>query len=532
MVVESWQTGRIPASTHMDGFPVYQDLAETHQHWITSFSLELMSKRLIPMLTVLVSCVVLCTAAPAATGQEPIRVQAKEVLVPVFVLDEGRFRDLLRSETLAPAVLAGDAALVDHIVEGIVIRDLTAADFEVYEDGKMQAVENVVYERSLYWDVRDNAGHHTEYIGPGGGKWSTAEWPSGLAADLDPPHYLVAYVPPESADGSCHQIKVKVNRQSTFIASRSEYCNTSHSPTDPLKGTTLGAQLESDLAAPKNNDINISVLAIPFYSSSDPAHVRIALDWPWQSLRGKARSKGVLGMVFRKDGSFVTRFSDVADRYGVPDSERIQWRPQKGDRPQINLIENRYDGQLKLAPGDYEVRVALGDGTRFGRAEVPLTVDSYSGRILSISAVSLCKQISDVSANARRLSGAWTAKLTGDYVPLVSNETEFKPTSNTRFKARQNLYVYFEIYEPVREGTPQLAVEFQIRIVDLKTGELRTDPQPISAMPYSKTDSSIIPVGRGINISKLPKGSYRLDVRATDSTGQSTDWRSVNFTVE
>jgi hypothetical protein len=44
--------------------------------------------------------------------------------------------------------------------------------------------------------------------------------------------------------------------------------------------------------------------------------------------------------------------------------------------------------------------------------------------------------------------------------------------------------------------------------------------------------SSIIPVGRGMDISKLPIGSYRLDVQATDSTGKSTPWRSANFTVE
>jgi len=55
---------------------------------------------------------------------------------------------------------------------------------------------------------------------------------------------------------------------------------------------------------------------------------------------------------------------------------------------------------------------------------------------------------------------------------------------------------------------------------------------PITAAPYLKAGSSIIPVGRGMDISKLPKGSYRLDVQATDSTGKSTARRSTNFTVE
>jgi hypothetical protein len=50
--------------------------------------------------------------------------------------------------------------------------------------------------------------------------------------------------------------------------------------------------------------------------------------------------------------------------------------------------------------------------------------------------------------------------------------------------------------------------------------------------PYMTAGSSIIPVGRGMDISKLPIGSYRLDVQATDSTGKSAAWRSANFTVE
>lgn len=473
------------------------------------------------------------TSAQVTPAQEPIRVQSNEVLVPVLILDKERSRvQMQHPENLTRAILAGDAQLVDKIVEETVIRDLTAADFQVFEDGKKQAITSVAYERSLYWNVRDNIGHHTEYLGPGGGKWSTVEWPQNFIGDLAPPHYVIAYALPESPDGSCHQLKVTVRRRNALIATRSEYCNTIHSPSDPVNGTKLGAQLESELAAPKDNSVDISLLAIALYANSDAARVHVSLDWPWESLRGKARAKGILGMVVKKDGSLVARFSDLADRYGVPDAEVTQWRPHHGDRPEFNLIENRYDGQVELPPGDYELRVALGDGTRFGQAQIHLTVDNYDRKALSISPVSLCKHISDVSAYARKLSGAWTTKLPGSYVPMVSNETEFKPTSNARFKASEPLYVYFEVYEPLGEGHPQANVDFQIRIVDLKTDELKSDSSPISASAYLKAGSSVIPIGRGIDITKLPRGSYRLDVRATDSTGKSTEWRPVDFTIE
>jgi hypothetical protein len=71
-----------------------------------------------------------------------------------------------------------------------------------------------------------------------------------------------------------------------------------------------------------------------------------------------------------------------------------------------------------------------------------------------------------------------------------------------------------------------------MRIFDSRTGEVISDSQLISAPPYMQAGSSIIPVGREMDISKLPIDSYRVDVQATDSRGKSAAWHSANFTVE
>ena len=489
-------------------------------------------------LFLLASLLYISTASsPVALAQDAIRVETNQVLVPVFVLDKEHLRRLERDPgNFLRAAMAGDTKLVDAISEGVVIRGLTTFDFQVFEDGEEQTIQNVAYERSIYWDVRDNWGHHTEYIGPGGGKWSSAEWPPGLVTDVDPPHYVIAYSLPKSPEGSCHQIKVKVNRRNVLVGARSEYCNTRHSASDPLNGTRLGKQMEIDLAVPKNNNVDISLLAFPLYTNSDAARVQVALDWPWESLKGKSRTRGVLGLVFKKDGTLLTRFSDLADREGVANRELPDWIGYRTDRPDAGMIENRYEMQLTLPPGEYDLRVVLSDGTRFGRAEVPLLVESYDRKALAVSGVSLCKRISDVSAYSSgkppKLPGAWTAKIPGNYLPLVSKDIEFKPTADTRFKNGETLYTYFEVYEPSLGGQSPATVQIQIRIVDQKTGEVKSDSQPISAMPYLKEGSPVIPIGRGIDISKLSNGSYRLDVQASDSTGKSTAWRTANFTIE
>ena len=109
----------------------------------------------------------LCPLAPAALAQDPIRVQTNQVLVPVIVVDKARLRRAWKDGSLFDAVLPGEQ---DAIASGLLLHDLTASDFQIFDDNKEQPIHNVTEERSLYWDVRDNVGHHTEYIGPGGGK--------------------------------------------------------------------------------------------------------------------------------------------------------------------------------------------------------------------------------------------------------------------------------------------------------------------------------------------------------------------------
>ena len=107
-----------------------------------------MKKRYPLVLAALVGCVNLYSAAPATIAQEPIRVQSNEVFIPVFVFDKGRVRVLMDTQDpqhLHQAILAGNSQLVDKIVEEVVVRDLSAADFQILDDGKEQAIHSVAY---------------------------------------------------------------------------------------------------------------------------------------------------------------------------------------------------------------------------------------------------------------------------------------------------------------------------------------------------------------------------------------------------
>jgi len=418
-----------------------------------------------------------CSLTPTALAQDPIRVQTNQVLVSVFVFDKHR-NHLVSNDpaNLVRAAREGNVQLERDIVEGIVIRDLTASDFHVFEDGKEQVIQNVTYEQGSFTFFRDASGYHDEFFGDGGGKWSSADWPPSLVAFPGPGKYLIAYSLPTSPEGSCHQIKVSVDRPNALILARKEYCNIKDSVSDPLNGTILGKQMESYLALAKGSKIDLTLLAFAFYTDSGAERVYVAIDWPSQSLKRDLRAIRILGMVFKKDGSFIARFSDHFD-----------WPPVKSIYNHYDdRAMTRYERQLTLPSGEYDVRVVLNAGTKFGRTETRVTVESYDRRELTLSAIALCKRIQDAfyysSQNQPKLPIV-APKPRKNYVPLVSNDIEFKPTGNTRFKKGATLYTYFEVYEPSLGGESPATVQFQMRIVDLKTGELKSDSQPISAIP-------------------------------------------------
>jgi hypothetical protein len=96
----------------------------------------------------------LCSLVPATFAQGPIRVETNQVLVPVVVIKKEEYSRMLRDpRTINDAVLPGEVAA---IASGLLVHDLTTADFQVLDDSKEQPIRTVTEEPSLSWNVRDN----------------------------------------------------------------------------------------------------------------------------------------------------------------------------------------------------------------------------------------------------------------------------------------------------------------------------------------------------------------------------------------
>jgi hypothetical protein len=458
-------------------------------------------------------------------GQLAIRVEAREVVVPVFVF----------SKASASALFGGDWTQVEQDEE---ILGLTAKDFHIFEDGSEQEVRSLTAERVQDWWVRDNVSLHDERSCTPGGIWLGPDIPESAVAvritQSSPLHiYLVSYIPPSSPTGSCHRINVKVDRPKgaaygkLVVYARDEYCRAAHSLSDPLNGTKLGKQLEEYANAPRQGKIPLSVQTGLLFGNGGTGVVNVALEFPWKSLKHEwydddlYTSIGVLGLVYNKDGTVFSRFSDSPCLFGS--SKRWEYCDHCArDKTSLDYvgIPGGYQTQISLPPGDYDLKVVLTDGAKFGRAETPLKVESDDRSTLSLSGIVLSKR------SHEPLPGP------SQYVRLVAGGQEFTAAADTQFKKGEALFAYLEVNEPLLATAPETKVQVRLKVSNAQTGELRVDTGFASVSALARRGKSVIPVAEQVAVDKLAPGSYRLDVQATDSAGRSTPWRTANFTVE
>src|ERR1700756_600615 len=76
-------------------------------------------------------------------------------------------------------------------------------------------------------------------------------------------YYLLAYTPPESAEGSCHTIRVKVNHSGLNVRARSGYCTEKQS--DMLSGKPIEKQMETMASGAAAGTIAAAPMHVPFF---------------------------------------------------------------------------------------------------------------------------------------------------------------------------------------------------------------------------------------------------------------------------
>lgn len=334
--------------------------------------------------------------------------------------------------------------------------------------------------------------------------------------------YLLGYTPPESKEGSCHFLKVKVNRSGSTVRFRNGYCNVK--PTDVLAGNPIEKDLENRVAGTASGVPGASVTAPFFYTSPNTARVEFALEIPagaikFEKSHGKLHADvNILAIAYRADGSVAARFSDT---------KKLELDGKK-ELKAFNEQPYHYDSQFDIASGQYTLKAAFGPGGEtFGKVETPLMIEAYDTKQFGLGGLALSKDLHRVSEVASDLD----AVLLEGRTPLVAQGYQFTPAGSYKFKKTDRAALYTEIYEPHNTDKTPPMVGIQIRVLDRQSNDQKDDSGMMGVNHEIKAGNPVIAIGLKLPLDKLNSGAYRAEVRATDALG-NTKVRVTDFDVE
>jgi VWFA-related protein len=329
--------------------------------------------------------------------------------------------------------------------------------------------------------------------------------------------YVLSYTPPETPEGSCHTLKVKVGRGGTNVRARSGYCN--EKIANPLAGKPLEKQLEAHAGAAEAGSIHGTVQAPYFYTAPNVARVNLAMEIPADSLqfnkdKGKYHANvNVLGIAYNSDGTVGARFSDT-----------VNFDFEKDEMKEFVKTPYHYENQFDAAPGNYKLAVVLSaGGDAFGKFESPLQIDAYDGKKLTLGGLALTNAVQAIG----QISTGLDAALLEDRTPLVVQGMQIIPSGTNRFRKTDSVVLYSEVYEPLLASDKPPIVGVGFRLVNRITEKEAFSSGPVRCDSFIQKGNTVIPVGLKVPVKDIPEGSYRLILEAIDNAGN----RAANRTV-
>ncbi len=334
-------------------------------------------------------------------------------------------------------------------------------------------------------------------------------------------YYILGYTPPESEEGTCHALKVKLNRGGLNVRARPSYCNVKTA--NVLAGKPIEKELETRAAASAPASVAAPMQVPFFYTSADTARVNLAIEIPSKSVKfdkvkGKQHGEiNVLGLVYRQDGGVAAKFSDTV-KLDFDDKKQVE-----------KFAENpyHYENQFEVASGDYTFKLVFNSGGEsFGKMEAPLKVGPYDAKQFALSGIALSTSYHNLADVEARLD----LDMLEGKAPLRVKSMQFTPSGSNLFKTTDKVAVYLEVYEPqmLEEKLPAAAV--QLRILD-STGAQKLDSGTNDIATFFRKGSPVIPVALRLPVEQLTAGAYKLELRAVDSIGHSAK-RTVDFQLQ
>ena len=305
-------------------------------------------------------------------------------------------------------------------------------------------------------------------------------------------YYRLSYTPPPAAEGTCHTLRVAVSGRALITRARNQYC--AEKAVDLVAGKIEDEGLESR-AGGGTGSLDLKMRLPYFYTATNRASVYLSLEAVPVGMKFEKTKTGfhgqldLVGITRRPDGAVAERFADTLDI----DRDTRQLADEFARTPY------HYEHQFTLAPGTYTFQLSAGAGPNaVGKTEVPLTVEPWNSLSFGMGGIALSTETRPVDTE------------------LGSDALD--PEGSTPLK-------------PTLAGPDPSTLKMQVRVLDRKTEVVKVDTGMIGIAGYVHPGNPVVPFATALPVAPLPPGRYRLEVKASHSSGPEVLTRSACFEV-
>jgi VWFA-related protein len=317
-------------------------------------------------------------------------------------------------------------------------------------------------------------------------------------------YYMLGYRSTNLArDGHYRRISVQLKRQGVKISYRKGYyapADFKHS-NDEDRERQLDEELASDLPS---TDLPVYLSAAYFRTSENKFYVPVSVVVPGSEIpfsRNSDRDRATLDILgVALDGKKLP-LGDIREtvKLAVNTSAEVQRK---------NV---QYDSGFMLPSGTYHLKFVVRENQtgRMGSFETDITIPDLKTQALKMSSVVLAGQIQP------------SGKKGSSSNPLIRDGSEIIPSVTHVFTGGQHLYLYFEVYDPARQGGGEKGKDAAgIRLlssVAFFQGRVKTYESPlVESRQVNAPDRHAAVFQLDVPLSQLKPGFYTCQVNVID----------------
>jgi len=217
---------------------------------------------------------------------------------------------------------------------------------------------------------------------------------------------------------------------------------------------------------------------------------------------------------------FIGQIRDAKGAIAGNVRDGIQVKLSEEDATQLAKRNMQYDTGFTLAPGKYKLKFLARENQtgKMGTFETTFTIPDLTVRRegLAMSSVVLSNQREPLSA---AVGSATNKKKLLEIHPLVADGQKLIPSVTRVFRKDQNMFVYFEVYDPVTDPvqkTPSVAATMAFYRGKVKISE----SEPIRVTQAPKSRPQMAPFQFQAPLAKLAPGRYTCQVNVVDELGR------------